>query len=406
MMKKNSKKNFIWNTLGSLVNSFTSLFFMIIVTRINGTDIAGIFTFAFSMACLFQVIANYAGRVYQVTEISDDIGDSDFLFHKIATCVIMVLFVLVFILFKNYSLEKNVVILLLVLFRLIESFVEVIYAIIQKNNELYKVGISLFLKGIIGTILFFIVDYFTKSIINSIIALIVVNLVVSIFFDFRWVKPFYKKNSFNKDKVIKLFKGGFFVCCFTFLTQYILNAPKYAIDDLMSNDAQTVYGIISMVATILILCSQFIVQPLLVRIAEMIKDKKYSDLKHMTYKILIILVIIGCLGEIGCYLLGIPFLELVYGVPLMKYRLPLMLIVLGAMFFALSFIISTILTSLRSTFVQIVFYVITSVFIFFLSKYLVNLNGILGASISYAISMFLLFLMYFIYYIRKDDVNG
>ena len=56
------KKNFIWNTIGSTFNSFTSLLFMIVLTRINGTNQSGIFAFCFSLACLLQIIGKYSGR--------------------------------------------------------------------------------------------------------------------------------------------------------------------------------------------------------------------------------------------------------------------------------------------------------------------------------------------------------
>ena len=52
----NFKKNVIWNILGTGFNSFNSLFFLIIVTRINGTTNAGIFTIAFSTACILYII--------------------------------------------------------------------------------------------------------------------------------------------------------------------------------------------------------------------------------------------------------------------------------------------------------------------------------------------------------------
>ena len=44
-MKNNLKKNVIWNTLGLTFNSFNSLFFLIIINRINGIDDGGIFSF-------------------------------------------------------------------------------------------------------------------------------------------------------------------------------------------------------------------------------------------------------------------------------------------------------------------------------------------------------------------------
>ena len=51
-MGNNTKKNVIWNMIGTTANAFNSLFFMIIVTRINGLKDSGIFTLAFSLACL------------------------------------------------------------------------------------------------------------------------------------------------------------------------------------------------------------------------------------------------------------------------------------------------------------------------------------------------------------------
>ena len=62
------KKNFIWNIIGTGFNAFNSLFFMIAITRINGVDNAGIYTIAYSTACILYMIGIYAGRIYQVTE--------------------------------------------------------------------------------------------------------------------------------------------------------------------------------------------------------------------------------------------------------------------------------------------------------------------------------------------------
>ena len=71
------KKNVIWNAIGTTFNSFNSLFFMIIVTRMNGIDQSGVFTMAFSLACLFCIFAGYEGRVYQVTDVNADFSDSN-----------------------------------------------------------------------------------------------------------------------------------------------------------------------------------------------------------------------------------------------------------------------------------------------------------------------------------------
>lgn len=395
----NTKKNFIWNMVGATVNSFTSFFFLIIVTRLNGTNIAGIFTFGFSIACLFQVISNYAGRTYQVTNIDESIKDSDFVYNRITSCLIMLVVVAVYLFIKGYDIFKNAVILLFVLYRLIESFTDVMYGVIQKNDQLYKVGISLFLRGIVGTASFLVADYLFKSVIISIACLLFVSLVVSVFYDYRNFRFFYKRNKYSASNNINLFKLGIFVFGFTFLTQYVLNAPKYAIDDYATNEIQTIYGIVSIPATFILLCSQFIIQPFLVQFSEMIKNGRYKELLKSSLKTVSAVAAVGILGLIAAYFLGIPVLELVYGMKLNDCLAPLLVIIAGAMFFGVSFVISNILTAMRKTFIQIVFYLICSVIIMFLSKYAVLKYGVLGGTVSYAVTMFILCVLYAVYYL-------
>lgn len=170
-MEKNLKLNAIWNTLGITVNSFNSLFFLIIINRVNGVEIAGIFSFAFSIACLLFIVGIYAGRTYQVSDINENLNNYEYLVHKYITCTMMFLIAIVFIIVQKYSLEKNVIIILLCLYKLFEAMSETFYGFLQKNDELYIVGKSLFFKSLVGIIIFFVIDFLTKDIIVSCVAL-------------------------------------------------------------------------------------------------------------------------------------------------------------------------------------------------------------------------------------------
>ena len=52
---KNLKKNTIWNIVGTTLNAFVSLVLMVAVTRINGINDAGIFTFSFSFLHYYYI---------------------------------------------------------------------------------------------------------------------------------------------------------------------------------------------------------------------------------------------------------------------------------------------------------------------------------------------------------------
>ena len=276
------KKNFIWNTIGTGCNAFTSLFFMIIVTRINGVDDAGIFSIAFSTATILYSFGIYAGRIYQVTELNKKITNNDFIISRIITCVAMIVLLLGFCIFRNYNIEKIIIFLLLTIYKTLEAFSDVIYGILQKNEKLEIVGKSLFIKAILSIILFLFINIITKNMILSIISMIIISIIIIILYD---IKKTYKyidlKVKAKMENVWNIFKKGFFVFAISFLGMYVLNAPKYAIDTYLTNEMQTIFGIIVMPATVIGLVAQFLIYPYLTRIGALYEKRDLQDLKKL-----------------------------------------------------------------------------------------------------------------------------
>src|SRR5574344_1000696 len=153
-MKNNMKKNFIWNIIGTTFSAFNSLFFLVIVTRINGVDKAGVFSFAFSMACLFYIIGIYSGRVFQVTDNNAENDDYSYINLHIFTSTAMLLLAFAFYSFRGYNTFKLTVSMLLIIYKVLESISEVFFALMQKNDKLYKVGFSMSCKAVISIVMF------------------------------------------------------------------------------------------------------------------------------------------------------------------------------------------------------------------------------------------------------------
>ena len=406
-MSKNLKKNFIWNIIGTTFSAFSSLFFMIVVTRINGTNDAGIFTFAFSTACLFYVIGIYSGRTYQITDNDKNISDSDYFYSKFCTCLLMIVISILFCLIRKYDIYKFIVIIELVLYKLCEAISESSFAILQKKDNLYKVGISLFLKAVFSLLFFIIVDIITKNILIASSMLILFNIIFMIFYDFKNLKKVnFKLETINYSNIKKLLLGGFFAFGFSFLTLYVINTPKYIIDFLLTNSDQTIYGIIAMPATVLILFGQYIIQPFLVMLKEKLKTSKKEFIK-LTLQMCSIILAFGAVCIIAGYLLGIPILQLLYGLNLKKNRIDLLLIILGGSLYAASFVFSTSLTTMRHTKNQFVIFLITSIVSTTLSYIFVSKYGVFGASLSYMLSMLFLLVLYIIdFFIRINKYRG
>lgn len=399
-MKENTqfRKNFIWNILGTGFNAFNSLFFMIAVTRINGVDNAGIFTIAFSTACIIYIVGIYAGRIYQVTEPDKSITDKEYIINRIITTVSMLILVILFSVIREYDIFKSTVFLLLTTYKALEAFSDVIYGILQKNEKLDIAGKSLFFKSLISVIAFVAIDLITKNMIVSIISIILVSLLILIFYDLKnGIKYVDLKLPVKKENIIKIFKAGFFTFAISFLGMYVLNAPKYAIDSYLENNYQTIFGIIVMPATVIGLVAQFLIHPYLNQIVALYEEKNLKGLNKLALKLIIYILGVGVISSILAYFLGTQVLGLIYGLDLSAYRLGLLIIIIASTLYTIGVIYSSILTTVRETFSQFIIYIVMSIFAYIVANACTRVGQINGAVISYFLIMAMQFLIYTIY---------
>jgi len=393
-MKNNTlKKDFIWNTLGSLIHAFNSLFFLIIVTRINGLENSGIFSYGFTISNIFLIVASFGGRGYQITDVKGEFSDNKYKnFRYFTTILSLVLFVLLFILFK-YSVYKYLIIILLIIVRGFESISDVYFGILQKNHKLYLVGISLFFKNLLALITFIITDYIFKNLYISIISWGIVNLLFLIFFDILKVKE-VSKDKFIIEKDYKdILKKTLYFFLFNFISVFIINIPRYFIDFYLTDEIQGIFGIIVMPATMTALLTQFILQPYAVKLSEHNKKDKSKFIKSVK-KLFMYTIIISIICITLAYFFGIPVLNLIYNLNLNDYKYYLLLVMIGSSFYALNNLLNLIYTIKRKTKYQFIIYLVSIVLSLILSYFLITKYELLGGVISYLSIMFIIFILY------------
>lgn len=388
------RRNFIWNFIGTTCWNFTSLFFLMLATRLNGIDDAGIFSFAFSTACVFYVIGVYSGRTFQITDVSKETSDSDYFHARFWSCAAMLIFALFFCLLRGYDFYKFTIIMLLTLYKSLEAISESTYAVIQKRDHLDQVGKSFFLKALFSLIFFFVIDSLTHNLVFTCVMLVLASTFVIIFYDIpRLRQAHFHLEKPNLAKVWLLTKKGFFVFGFSFLGIYLINAPKYAIDSVSTSAIQTVYGIIAMPATVLALFGQYVIQPFLMTLKTNLRQN-FSRFIRLTAYLALSVFAFGLICLLAAWLLGIPVLELLYAVPLGDYLLPLLIIIAGGTFYAMSVVISTSLTTMRDTASQLVVFFLVALFAFSTARLFVIAQGIIGACLVYFFSMLALLILY------------
>ncbi len=399
------KKDYFWNTLGTSLFSFNSLFLMIIVTRLNSLSDAGIFSFAYATAGIINYFALYSGRTYQISNTNKKFTDSLFVFTRYLTAFFAVCISIVFIVINGYSVNKALVILLLCIVKCIEAISDVYYGILQKNSRLYIAGKSMTYKSLISVLGFIVIDFFTKNLLISCLYLLIISVCFLLIYDIYNTKKIKKFiNDFQKVNILDLLKVSSYTFMFTLTVTIILNLPRYFIDFLLNDSDQAIYGIISMPATFVMLFSQFILQPSLVSLTNHYKRREKREYNKIV--LTISSIILGSMLIILpiAYFLGIPVLEIIYNVELSSYQLYLLLIVLGSAFYAVSNVFLNALIVIQCNkeqlWIQILLLVLSGISCFLL----ISNYGIVGGMISYFVIMLMQFSMYLLLYFFKSRI--
>lgn len=399
MNKNIQKKNFIWNAIGLTFNCFNSLFFLIIVTRINGLNEAGIFTYAFSLSCLFYFISLYFNRTYQISDNKHEFNDhlSTRLFTSLASLVVAVLFGII----SGFNAYKIIVIVLLVLFKVLEAISDVFYGYIHKNNELHYVGKSMFIKAIGGLALFALIDLLTNSIIFAIFGLLLINTLIMLLDIRKYTTISKTKIKLNSSSIKRVLFETFSIFSFTVLGNLLCNMQKYVMTYEISNELQTIFGIIIMPATILSLVGSYLLNPYITKLNSLIKSKNYLDFDKLKNKIIIYLTSFGLFALIVCYFIGIPVLNIIYNIELAPYKNQLLIVVGAAVFMTIINIISGCLTLLNINKKQLYVFTILTIISLGTSIAFINAKGINGAVIAYLVTYLIGIALYAILY-RKE----
>ena len=406
MNNKKYLKDLFWNTLGVSLNSFLIMVLLIVITRINGIKVSGYFSFAFSFCAIIQSITTYGGRNYQVSDIKNKINDNAYLSTKVITTIIgLIVSILYFICFKQNN-EIILFAILLMIIKIIETFSDVFYAVLQKNNELDVVGKSYVLKNILGFIIFLAIDLFTKSIVLAILGMVFVNVVLFIIYDYRKTTKFLKfKISINNDCLIVL-KECFYFFFYNFLILLIANISRFTVNNLLSSKELGYYGIMIMIPSIMTLFGQFLITPSLVNLAKLFQKNDMKNFIKEIRKVFVFSIAISLFFIVCAYFFGEPVLSILYSVSFKGYKFIFIEFILTGLLNAFTLIISNALTVMRKTKYQVYLYVITLILGIFSSYFLTKNFGFNGAIYSYLITMgiqFCLFLSYFIIVIRRSN---
>lgn len=397
------RNTFIWNMIGGGCNSITSFLLLLFVTRILGSNDGGIFSFSFATAQLMLTIGKFGVRAYQATDVQMEIPYTDYLISRMITGFLMMFFSGIYVLVNGYTGEKSYIILCVCFIKLADAIEDVFHGELQRIGRLDVAGKLLTVRNMATIVVFGVSLILTKHLFYTCLITAMISIVFCFCINIYFTQKYGKiKWEADKHKILQLFLDCLPLFIGAFLSLYIYNSPKNAIDQYLSYEYQTYYSILFMPAFVINLFSEFVFKPLLTNLALLWEKVEISSFLNLVFRLLGLVLGLTILAMMGAYFIGIPVLSFIYGIELQTYRVELLVLMCGGGFGAAVYLLNNVLTSMRKQNAILAGYVLIAMVISMISPILVEKLNIYGASLSYLISIAGLFIFFFIVFITNS----
>lgn len=410
------RDSYIWNTIGGLLNAGQSALLLIVISRTNPIEDAGIFSIAYAIACLAIAVGKWGMRNFQVTDVQEKYNYGVYVSSRVFTCILMIMLILYYMikgmLISDYTVKKCLSIFLLGLWKMLDAVEDIVHGMFQRKGRLDVGAKSMATRYMVSLAGCSISLCLTHNLVFSIGSALIISTVYFIFVTMLVYEEFKEKAVIKlaDDFMWQLLKECFSLFAGSFLMIYIANAPKYAIDEYMNETVQACFNYVFMPVYVISVLNTFIYQPVLTRLAICFEEKKYRDFMHLFIKQLLIIAGLALVIMFCAFWLGIPVLSILYNIDLAKYKLPFMILLLGGIFLAISGYLGVVVTILRKQNWLLIGYISAAIIAFLAAKPLILFGGVIGASFLYTgivllqvIVFTIIFLWFFIKIVKKAD---
>lgn len=391
--EKGKSADFFWNMCASVVYSFQSAILLFVVTRISGLFVAGIFSISYIVSQTFAVVGSYSMRNYQVSDMKNKYSYGTYIYSRIISTIIMFVTCMVYSLLEGYMGEKLVLIAILCVYRAVDGYEDVYHGEMQKRNRLDVASRIVTYRIVISSAIFAIGVLCTNNIILSTALLTISAVLLSWGMNTVAISVMDMHQKLQKNQVWKLLFEVAPICIGAFLYNYLVNSPKYAIENILSDDMQTIFNIIFMPVFVINMLSSFVFKPYVARMGIYWNDRNQKKF------IKLLLLQAGCVLGITAivmlagFILGIPVLEFIYGVDLKQYKLLFMMLLAFGGITALDAFALIVLTVMRLQNIVLASYIVSLIVDVIFMNSLVIKYHMMGAGLVYGMSMFVILLV-------------
>lgn len=386
--KLSVSQNALYNMIGALVFCFcqwliSSLLVVHLSPEESSVQNAGLLQLAISVTNIFFAISCYNMRTYQISDVKNKYSYGDYIGVRIVTAGIAVVLCLGYVIVLGYSLETILCIMLYMLFKLNETFSDVLHAVNQKNYRMDYVCVSYCLRGISSVIAFSIAIALFNNVLIAVLAMGIISLLEVWLYDVTKTRQFGSiKPTFNKEIILALLISCLPAVLSSAAFTAITSVPRQTLESMSGKEALGYYGTIATPLLVVQILATSIFNPMLTELAEYYNDGEIKKFTIRLLKNLILLIGIAAVVCGGVALLGEFAVGLVFGKKFAPYTYLMYGIVGCTTMYVISWLCTNTLIIMRKLWVCAVASIVALVISMVLARPFIEWFGMNGVSFS------------------------
>lgn len=320
MKEKSTLANIFYNSFGTMFYYGCQWLTTILIVRLSGYQDAGNYSLAMTFTAAFAIFALFNTRQYQVSDVKGEYSDRTYILSRYIAMGAAYLICAIGLLFNAYTPYQWGVILLYMVFKCGEAWVDVYHGICQKKGRMDFICYSFLMRGALMILSFCGVIYITGNLVYGVLAMTVSTFLVIFFYDRHMALKFVEQGDRADLKGLKTMMVILIPLVIVAVTNNLsISLPKYFLERYFD---ETILGYYSSVATpsmIVQVGANTIFVPLITPLADKLLADDKKGFAGILKKVFIAFVVLSILAVIASFLLGEWFLVKVFGEEIRPY---------------------------------------------------------------------------------------
>ncbi len=388
-------RDFIWNTVGIVCWGLVFPIITMVASQLVGTEQAGMVSMAFTVGLLLMYVGNFGVRTYQVSDIDEKHNFKDYQISRWLTSALMIVVGFLYCALHGYGSEMFNISMGVFLFKMIDGLADVYEGRLQQMDKLYLAGISQMLRSVLALVVFSVALLITRNAVVACYAMAIAAAATFVVVTYPLaLLETPASPSATRASILELMRNSLPLFLGIFFLNLIDSMPKFVMEEILPYDNQLFYNALYFPAQAIMMASQLVYKPLLVRMAGVWQNTS----KRRRFDVILLGIVAGIavitvVAVLLMQWIGIPILNFLYGVDFEELRgLSSVMLVAGGVMAAVEFLYQMI-TIMRRQRDVITLYCVTFGFSLLVPILLIWYTGLPGSILSYLIVAAILFVL-------------